>query len=227
MGSCARRIPVLPVRAAPLLALRPRHRVGRPADVRALRDGCHRLEPARRRLAHRPLPEGPRSRHDDGPSLAPARTLRPGHRSEPGQDGPDRPAGRGGCRMRHLSPTSLSPSSSPTPPSPRPSSDQGRWSSSTISSPESIPSSTMQPSIGSIRSCLPAAISTPPTPGGSHLPFHSLGGGGGPHPCGPLEGELGAPPSHGTTPSTSKPPSARRRWCRISSSEPRLVLAGW
>ena len=46
----------LPHRAAAVLDLRPRHRAGSAPDVRALRDGRARVEPAERRLAHRALP---------------------------------------------------------------------------------------------------------------------------------------------------------------------------
>ena len=46
-------------RAASLLAARPRDRARRAAGLPAVRDGRPLLEPARRRLAHRPLPQGP------------------------------------------------------------------------------------------------------------------------------------------------------------------------
>ncbi len=61
----------LPLRAAAVLDLRAGHRDRRAAHLPALRDGRHPVEPARRRLAHRALPQGrPAARGRPGPSHA-------------------------------------------------------------------------------------------------------------------------------------------------------------
>ena len=53
--AAASRPRAVPLRAAALLHPRPRHRGGGPADLPEVRHGRHRLEPAGRRLANRPL----------------------------------------------------------------------------------------------------------------------------------------------------------------------------
>ncbi len=58
----AARTRALPHRAAAVLAAQPRHRARRAADRAAARDGRAELEPARGRLAVRPLPQGRRDR---------------------------------------------------------------------------------------------------------------------------------------------------------------------
>lgn len=57
----------LPLRAAAILVVHPWHRGFRAPDLRALRDGGHRLEPARGRVADRSLPTWPGDRHDKRP----------------------------------------------------------------------------------------------------------------------------------------------------------------
>ena len=64
----------LRLRAAAVLDPRPRHRGRRAADLRALRHGRHPVEPARRRLALGPLPQGRRARRAPrAPSGCPTR----------------------------------------------------------------------------------------------------------------------------------------------------------
>ena len=71
------RLRPVPLRAAALLDLRPRHRGRGAADLPEVRHGRHRVEPAGRRLADRADPPGHRRGHDHGPGAAAAESLRP------------------------------------------------------------------------------------------------------------------------------------------------------
>ncbi len=84
VGGRAARARTVRMRAAALLAPRPRDRGRGAAGLRALRDGSDHLEPARRRLAQRPLPRGRRAA-DLGPRGADPPALRHDAARQPGQ----------------------------------------------------------------------------------------------------------------------------------------------
>ena len=105
----------LPLRAAPVLAVRPWDRGGGAPGLRALRHGGHLLEPARRGLADGQVPQRRRHRHELGTRRPPPAAVRPGPARQPAQAGARGAARdrRGRCRACR-SGTSPSPLSSPT-----------------------------------------------------------------------------------------------------------------
>ena len=100
VGGRAARPRALRLRAAAVLPAPSRDRGGRAADLPALRDGRHPVEPARRRLAVRQVAQGRR-----GPDLtavgAGARPLRPLDSREPAQARRRRRARQARRRVRH------------------------------------------------------------------------------------------------------------------------------
>ena len=122
------------LRAAALLAARARDRARRAPGLRALRDGRDLLEPARRRLALGPLPQGRRAprRARGRPAPLALRHVDPREPAQARRRRRARAAGRGG---RHLpDPPRDRLHRSATRRSPRRSSARGRWSSSRASS---------------------------------------------------------------------------------------------
>ena len=161
VGGRAARPRALRLRAAALLDPRARDRARRAARLRALRHGRDPVEPARRRLAERPLPQGARSCRR---RRAPSASRRASTCRCPRTSASSRPRERSSCSPRRpvsRSCTWRSRSCSGIRPSPRRSSGRGRWSSSRAISARSTSRSTRRCSTGSTRSCPPGTNLNP------------------------------------------------------------------